>query len=671
MSNILRFDQFREGYIFENRTSYRENIGSLAYLESRFSSEYINEGFLGDSWETMKSGATNFWNGLTSTIKGESSPNWSTESVLHSIADLGGIFGDFIYPGVGAAIDIFHAGVYFVQSYLVDDPQKKDECFTFGIITLIFAVPFLNPLQWAFKPIAKKFPLLLKLIGKGAPEGALAGFLSKNKPIREFVEATTKNLDTVEKELNEQISSGGSKSWMRKFEDWLDKGIEKIPILKKIKDGIVDFFIRLKELALEPFRRLRNAINLGSKSNKLVKYGVKYPLKAFKYLSQNTIGRLYKSFMKKLPGFPRSKKIGMFDNLFEKFEKIQKNNKGYLKGANGTLMKAGNKSDFVLVKSLNKGTNKAQIVIKGGPSDDIMRKELQKFWGEKLEDHLAKNPGTKMTKKMKDAWINRQANGSFLKEVDKSDFVQTFYKQYENTLRFNAATFKPLAALYKFIMGPIFNSKDSEKGEQDVEEDEVGMAEAQELEKISEEEADELLTNLDGSASDILDGYDYTFNSMTEEEKASMADAVRNTEMPSESFNPSTLNINTVVWRILDENDSSIELPNDENLMYSDFSWPLSKFQTKNGIEETGILDRKTIEVLRSKTSNSEYLDYLSAYLQTLPQVDTESQEIEEDEDREIQDEKNKKTKSTKSEKRSERRKKIKSFGRFLSGQEN
>ena len=289
MSNILTFDQFKEGYIFEQKTLYRQNIDSLVYLESRFNNHHINEGFFGDAWETMKSGAASFWNGLSSVIKGDASPNWSTESVLHSIADLGGIFGDFIYPGVGAAIDIFHAGVYFVQSYLVDDPQKKEECFTFGIITLIFAVPFLNPLQWAFKPIAKKFPALLKLIGKGAPEGALAGFLSKNKPIKEFVEATTKNLPKVEKELSEQISEGGSKSWMRKFEDWLDKGIEKIPILKKIRQNIGDFFTRMKELALEPLRRLRDAINLGSKSSKLVKYGVKYPLKAFKFLTQNTV----------------------------------------------------------------------------------------------------------------------------------------------------------------------------------------------------------------------------------------------------------------------------------------------------------------------------------------------------------------------------------------------
>ena len=128
MSNILRFDQFREGYVFEKNTIYRENIPSLKYLEDRYQFEDINESVLSwaeESWGDLSDGLGKFWDGLKTATGAGSEVDWSLENTLHTVADVGGIVGDFIYPGAGAAIDIFHAGVYFLQSYFVEDPEKR------------------------------------------------------------------------------------------------------------------------------------------------------------------------------------------------------------------------------------------------------------------------------------------------------------------------------------------------------------------------------------------------------------------------------------------------------------------------------------------------------------------------------------------------------------------
>lgn len=680
MSNILTFDQFKEGYIFEQKTLYRENIESLNYLDSRFDWDQINEGWFSDTWDSIKTGASSFWKGLTGAANRSDSPNWSLETVLHTVADLGGIFGDFIFPGLGTGIDIFHAGVYFLQSYLLDDsqPERKEECFWFGLITLVFAVPFLNPLQLVFKPIGKGFVKLMSLLGKGGPDAAkLAGkFMKGNKPLNEFVQKVGKNLPEVEKELSEQIAKGPSSSWWSKFVNYLKKGVEKIPWLDNILKDIGGFFTRMKDLALAPFRKLANlkVINAGTK---VLKSGFKISAKAFKFLTKNTVGRLYNAFMKRIPGFTKIKKIGMFDEMFEKFIK-QQNKRGVIgvSKSKGIFMRSGD--DFVMFSKLNKGSNTATVVVKGAPSSRAMKGELRKFWGEKLEDFIKKNPGQNWTPMAKGRWITNQVNGSTLKNIKKADFIGKFYKSAAETLeKASISKFKVFAGLYKFLMGPIF---DKEKGDgEPIEAEEIGTEEAAQLETLSEEQADEMMSNIDMSGSDIIDGYQQAWDNMTEEERSEMGQLVGDTQVPSEDLTATTLNINTVIWQILAENDSSVQLPDDNSIMYSDYSWPLSEFKRRNGAENDSNLDQSTIELLISKTSTPEYSDYLTAYLNTLSPEPEEEEDEEENtqasqEDEESKNQKNKKSDTKKSnskpEKQERRQGRIKSFGKFLVGAE-
>jgi hypothetical protein len=681
MSNILTFDQFKEGYIFEQKTLYRENIESLNYLDSRFDWDQINEGWFSDTWDSIKTGASSLWKGLTGAANRSDSPNWSLETVLHTVADLGGIFGDFIFPGLGTGIDIFHAGVYFLQSYLLDDsqPERKEECFWFGLITLVFAVPFLNPLQLVFKPIGKGFVKLMSLLGKGGPDAAkLAGkFMNGNKPLKKFVEKVSNNLDGVEKELSQQIASGSSKSWWSKFVNYLKKGVEKIPWLDNILKDIGGFFTRMKDLALAPFRKLAN-LKVIKAGTKVLKSGFKISAKAFKFLTKNTVGRLYNAFMKRIPGFTKIKKIGMFDEMFEKFIGKQ-NERGFMfvGQSKGIFMRSGD--DFVMFSKLNKGSNTATVVMKGAPSSRAMKGELRKFWGEKLEDFIKKNPGQNWTPMAKGRWITNQVNGSTLKNIKKADFIGKFYKSAAQTLeKASISKFKVFAGLYKFLMGPIF---DKEKGDgEPIEAEEIGTEEAQQLETLSEEQADEMMSNIDMSGSDIIDGYQQAWDNMTEEERSEMGQLVGDTQVPSEDLTATTLNINTVIWQILAENDSSVQLPDDNSIMYSDYSWPLSEFKRRNGVENDSNLDESTIKLLISKTSTPEYSDYLTAYLNTLSPEPEEEEEDEEEntqasqEDEESKNQKNKKSDTKKSnskpEKQERRQGRIKSFDKFLVGAE-
>jgi hypothetical protein len=688
MSNILRFDQFREGYIFENQTSYRENISSLKYLENRYQFEDINESVLswaGEAWDDLSGGLGSFWNGLKTATGTTSDGDWSLENILHTVADVGGIVGDFIYPGVGAAIDIFHAGVYFLQSYFVEDPEKRSEYVTFGMITLLFAHPALNPIQFLFKAISKPFRELLKRLSSGASAKVISEYLSKNQSLKKFVDLVSKNFDTVEKELGDEISSGGSKSWMRKFEDWLKERVDKFPFLKTVLSNIKGFFKRMLDMALWPFRKLKQII--AGSSSSFVKYGVKIPLKVIKFVSQNTLGRLYKAFLRRLPGFPRTKKIGLFDNLFEKFSALQ-SEKGIIKSSRGgsnKLFRTGgvkmNSDEFVLM-DLNKGSNKARVVVgrgSGPGTNSAMRGELKTFWEKQFDDAMSSGKydkpvypsgalrGRELSGSDLDAykryWVDTQVNNSFIKEIDKSDFVQTFYKTHENAIKLNAALFKPFAALYKFLLGPIFDSKDSEENASEQDE-EMTIEDAKQLDNLTDEQIEEMMDNIEGSGSDLMDENDPTYGDLTSEERSDIAEVVRTTEIDRNSLLPSQLDINTVVWKILDSIDSSIDLPADENMKFADYSWPLSEFQRNNNLKDSGRLDQKTIEALYEKTGDPDFRNYLESYLETLP-AENESQDLEE----EIKDEEEK-NKSDKKERRERRKENIKSYARWLVGKE-
>ena len=660
MSNILTFDQFKEGYVFEKKTLYRENVESLKYLQTRYETENINESVLSwaeEAWGDLSGGLGSFWNGLKTATGSTSDGDWSLENILHTVADVGGIVGDFIYPGAGAAIDIFHAGVYFLQSYFVEDPEKRSEYVTFGVITLLFAHPALNPIQFLFKGISSPFRVLAKKVNSGASAKVISEYLSKNQSLKKFVDLMLNNFDKVEKELGDEISSGGSKSWMKKFEDWLKERVDKFPFLKTVLSNIKGFFRRMLDMVLSIFRRLKQIIS-GS-SSRIVKYGIKIPLKVIKFVSQNTLGRLYKAFLRRLPGLPRTKKIGLFDDLFEKFSKLQ-SEKGIIKssrgGSNKLFRNRGvkmNSDEFVLM-DLNKGSNKARVVVgrgSGPGTNAAMRGELKTFWEKQFDDAMSSGKydkpvypsgrlrGRELSGSDLDAykrnWVDTQVNSSFIKEIDKSDFVQTFYKTHENAIKLNAALFKPFAALYKFLLGPIF-AKDSEENASEQDE-EITIEDAKQLDNLTDEQIEEMMNNIEGSGLDLMDQNDIIYGDLTSEERSDIAEVVRTTEIDRNSLLPSQLNINTVVWKILDSIDSSIDLPADENMKFADYSWPLSEFQRNNNLKDSGRLDQKTVEALYEKTEDPDFRNYLESYLETLP-AENESQDLEE----EIKDEEEK-----------------------------
>jgi len=651
MSHILRYDQFKTGYtsVLSIRPDINEN---LHHLDIRYD-DMINESF----GEAMKG----FWDGLTGGKDGD----WSFRNIAHTIADVGGIVGDYIYPGAGTTIDIVHGLSYFIEAGFTKDETTKDECIIFGFLTLVFAFPTFNPLQGTFALIKSPFRIFYKYLSKlgkttgklekEALEKEIAKILKGSKPLNNFVELLKDNLKGIESFFSKEFSEPQKKGWWKKLLDWL-KGTKIGKSATKFANEFIAGIKGITDRILGPFKDWfsKKASSVGKKIDGLKassNIGKKLTGKALGLLSPSSLSGLFKAFSDKLVNFSKTKKVKMFDNMMENLSKAQ-SEKGISKKLNSVVLN----NQKMAVVSLSKGSDEALVIVRGNRVSGKFDSELLDYWKKQWNTNIA--PTGKFTQAQKLEWINLQCNNSLIKKIDKSEFLQKWYKGFGDKVK-EFPGWQAMAGFVKFHLN-VYQGWGSEKTtdtdkDEDTTIDNTQTTPEQQTEEttLSPDETQEVADELSASIGD--DSYTQAFNNLNSDERNSLAETASQISIDSELI-PPNFDINFVVWKILSQK-YSLDMP--DNPKNKPFSKDLSKYQTDKNLSNTsGELDKSTVESLYNDTDESAFKSYLLAYSQII--FDQESENVE----KELPDEESKKD----TEKKPKKGEKIKRFGKWLAG---
>jgi hypothetical protein len=649
MSHILRYDQFKTEYasVLSIKPEINEN---LQYLDIRYD-DMINESF----GEAMKS----FWDGLTKDSEGD----WSFRNIAHTIADVGGIVGDYIYPGAGTTIDIVHGLSYFIEAGFTKDETTKDECIIFGFLTLVFAFPTFNPLQGTFALIKAPFRFFYKSISKlGKTTGKLekevlekeiAKILKGSKPLNNFVELLENNLKGIESFFSKEFSQPQKKGWWKKLLDWL-KGTKIGKSATKFANEFIAGIKGLTDKILGPFKNWfsKKASSAGKKIDGLKassNIGKKLTGKALSLLSPSSLSGLFKAFSDKLVNFSKSKKVKMFDDMMENLSKAQ-SGKGISKKLNSVVL--NNKK--MLVVSLSKGSDEALVIVRGKAGPGKVDKEILDYWRKQWKDNI--KPTGKFTPKQRLDWIKLQCDNSLIKKIDKSEFLQKWYKGFGDKVK-EFPGWQAMAGFVKFHLN-VYQGWGSEKTtdtdkDEDTTIDNTQTTPEQQTEEttLSPEETQEVADKWSASIGD--DPHTEAYNNLNSDERDSLAETSSQISIDSELI-PPNFDINFVVWKILSQK-YSLDMP--DNPKNKPFGKDLSKYQTDKNLSNTsGELDKSTVESLYNDTDESAFKSYLLAYSQIIFDQESEKKELPDEESKE------------ETEKKPKKGERIKRFGKWLAG---
>jgi hypothetical protein len=643
MSHILRYDQFKTEYasVLSIKPDINEN---LQYLDIRYD-DMINESF----GEAMKE----FWHNLTG---GDKDGDWSFRNIAHTIADVGGIVGDYIYPGAGATIDIVHGLSYFIEAGFTKDETTRDECIILGFLTLVFAFPNFNPLQGTFALIKSPFRFVYKYLSKWrkttnvlereALEKEIAKILKGSKKLNNFVELLKDNLKGIESFFSKEFSQPQEKGWWKKLLDWL----KSTKIGKSATKFANEFIAGIKGLTdriLGPFKNWfsKNIDGLKASSN----IGKKLTGKALSLLSPSSLSGLFKSVSDKLVNFSKSKKVKIFDNMMENLSKAQSENR-ISKELNSVILD----NQKMAVVSLSKGSDEALVIVRGNRVAGEFDKEILDYWKKQWKDNIA--PTGKFTQAQKLEWINLQCNNSLIKKVDKSEFLQKWYKGFGDKVN-GFPRREAMVGFLKFHLN-VFDGWGSEKTtdtdkDEDTTIDNTQTTPEQQTEEttLSPDETQEAADKV--SASIDEQSYGRAYDNMNPKERNSLAETASQISIDSELI-PPNFDINFVVWKILSQK-YSLDMP--DNPKNKPFSKDLSKYQTDKNLSNTsGELDKSTVESLYNDTDESAFKSYLLAYSQIISDQESEKKELPDEESK----------KDT--EKKPKKGERIKRFGKWLAG---
>jgi hypothetical protein len=682
MPHILRYDQFKTGYtsLLSIRPDINEN---LLYLDNRYND--VNEGFFSELPGNIWKGAKLFWDGMTKDDEGD----WSFRNIAHTVADIGGIVGDYIYPGAGVAIDIVHGISYFIEAGFEEDESKRNECMLFGTLTLLFAHPALNPLQGIFKLISKSFKGQYKLLGKlgkGADEPVIQQIertLKNNKPLDEFMETVSKNLTDIETFFAKELDQPQKKGWWTKLVDWLKRS----PLGEKAVDFASFISTKLKNLVdrmLQPFRNWKARGRVGIDNLKSSqKWYSRMTGKTIDLFTPSSLGNLFRSVSGAVSNFSKGRKVKIFDTMMENISKAQKD-RGLLfsKTTKAGKLTKENLETVVLVEGrsvriMNPGTggDKAYAILKGKTTNPAELAELQTYWSKQWDDLIETRKGEftrgSINPKNKQKWIDLQVSNSRIREVSKSDFVQKWYKEYEAPFKSNAK-YKILPAIVKFYCNVFGHNPDQPQGgdpttntDIDVQggdvrivDDETTLAKAQGEVTLSEAEATEVRDEWSANA-EAWENFTPSYEQLSSEEKEYIARSASETSIDIDLV-PPIIDINYVVWKILSEK-YGLEMP--QNPINQPFAKELERYQEDENLSDiSGELDEETLEALYNDTDEPAFRTFLEAFMDVYLEVD--EQDEEDEEYKEIPEEDSEADK----EKKPKRGEKIKKFGKWLAG---
>lgn len=684
MSNILRFDQFKEGYVFEKNTIYRENISSLQYLDTRYEFEKVNEG-LSQWWEGIEEYISDIFDGKF---------DITLEDALHFSADLGGIFGDLLVPGLGATIDVLHALAYFFQASQKEG-EEKSEYIINGILTLIFAHPAMNIFQGSFSLVRKWFSGILSKISsviRSMIKKEASDEITK-KTTQEILDDYAKNPGALEWRISKKISDD-----LKEVEEWMANQLKKAGDTKSPESSkFVTWAKNVIELCLKPFRWMRDNIfsPLVSKfkATKVYKSGdliLGFPFKTIKFLAKNVVVRLLKIVFKHLPNLPKAKKIKMFDSIAESLSKAQKE-RGILRerrfSADGKFKIED--GDFIIY-NFEKGADKCKVIRQGANTDEEMIKTLKTYFEEDFDKRLKrgdielpeiKPTTTKSTlidpktgkpfemtksrkeikeeviKETKEKYSTYMSESMQIKEIDKSVLLAKQYENVERMIR-NNTTWKAAGGIYKFYTSCfVKNQSEEQTSEESGSEVTLSDEQIQELEQQMEA----------GNFDPGEDSYEEVYDESTSEEQDQIAQPsdLGQLELENSSDYQSII---PASWDALETIYPQIDIP--ESISYSIPSYWIQKFQEDNSLEANGDLNLETLDLLGEKCTSQKARDYIESYVTRLStkemkdRKNKQSQIDQEDKEKEDKEKENNK----KDEEKPKRGERLKRFGRFISG---
>lgn len=690
MSNILTFDQFKEGYVFEKKTIYRENIESLEYLSNRYQYETMNEGVADtlDSW-------ANDISGFFKQVFEIDFDKVSWEDWAHFAADIGGAVGDLIYPGVGVTIDVIHSLVYFYQGWTETDEEKKGEKFLLGLMTLLFAHPALNPLQGIFgfikKPIAKVVGLLKKLRPGQIPR---PDQIAAVKKVLEGEPQATKFLEKAG-----DVADEASQSLMRRVNDYTPDDAINLTrwqrfkgSCKKILDAILWPIRAIKRYVLEP-------IGLGG----LYRGGAmvaKLPFKVIYFLAENSLKPLFKMVSRNVYGFPERKTIKMFDSMFSSLSSNQRNLvKVFRDEWDGITALSGTEifklADDTIVMSFKRGATSCKCIRRGAGATGQELTELTTFWEKHFDDLVARGkiiaedpnlvsagtrgirreattstgagfmPGTTVvtpeitSAEVKRNFVQHMVNSTRIVDVQKTAFLKKSYKTLEDKIATNTA-WKFLAAPIKFMLSVVGTAPSDDNAVKVDDSSGGGGADN----TLSDEQLEELENNINQGDEDFPhDLYEQGMQQLTPEEREQTISTIAETEPDFQE----TVGITTVyeaLWISLSDVYPDIKIPEESESIQPGY-W-IKKFQEDNRIKSEGKINTQTLELLINETKNDQAREYLKAYLVSLlSEEKSEEEKKSKDSKPQTQKEEGEESKGGSKVKR-----RLKKFGRFLSGEE-
>lgn len=655
MSNILKFNQFREEYVIEHAIDFSsstfESISNLKYLKNRYNFQSIDESSV---WDKAVEGWSSFADAFET--------HWgiSPGEVAHTVVDVVSIAADLITPGAGATIDIYHGLAYFVEAALLSESsEKKVQNIVLGSMTLAFAFPGFNPFQAIFAGL--KLPLMkVWNMVKGAPTPTpaqaadIAEFFKGNKKLKEVIEAVTDKLDDVEKWFGEKIKNFNGSQQGNKFLDWLRRIWDNIKgarpqWLKNMMNNVSGVLRTCWNAVKGFFTRIRNWIDApltGGIGKRIFRGSIKVSFRIAKFLTYDSIKLLFKGMTKLLPKMPKAKKIQMFDDIFEQIHKEQ-SSRGVLRelGKDTPLLKGQLRSSRVVFKnedmivlSVNKGSDTATVILKGsGPTrgtamyDELMRTYRSDFQ-KKLANGQIKGTGANgvpfapsTLAKMEKQYAETLTNSSTIKEVNKSDFLAGYYKDVEKKFRLNAGL-KSLVATGKFLLAGLWTpEKSSTTDSQGNEEEEE--TKPNENETLSQEEADELVLDFERQGCEYdPDVFRKTIDEVLDEEERKYISDPVDYDPVNILQEPVIKNVNFAVMIALKSVYSDIEIPTDDDYVPIPFPY-IQQFQKDQGLRDNGELNIETLEKLIEITTDEDSKDYLITYLETIEEGDEDSED--------------------------------------------
>jgi hypothetical protein len=654
MSNILKFNQFREEYVIEHAIDFSsstfESISNLKYLKNRYNFQHIDESSVWDKavegWSAFANAFEDYW-GI------------SPGEVAHTVVDVVSIAADFIVPGAGAAIDIYHGLAYFVEAALLSESsEKKTQNIVLGCLTLAFAFPGFNPFQAIFASLKLPFTIISKW-WKATPTPTpaqaadIAEFFKGNKKLKEVIEVVTDKLDDVEKWFGQKIKNFNGSQQGNKFLNWLQRIWNSIKgarpqWLKKMMNDVSGTLRKGWDTTKNFFIGLRRWIDgpvTGGIGKRIFRKGVKVSFYIAKFLTYDSIKLLFKGMTKLLPKMPKTKKIQMFDDIFEQIHKEQ-SSRGVLREIGKDIpirniaearAKAVFKNDDMIVLSVNKGSDKAKVILRGsGPAhgtpmyDELIQTYRADFQKKLADGKISRTymsgrpiPQSSLAR-MEEEYAKTLTNSSTIKEVNKSDFLAGYYKNVEKKFQLNAGL-KSLVATGKFLLAGLWTSEKSSTTDSEGNEEEDIDPNVERT--LSQEEADELVLDFERQGWDYdPDIYSKTIDEVLDEEERKYISDPVDYDPVNILQEPAIKNVNFAVMIALKTVYSDIEIPSDDDYVPNPFPY-IEQFQKDQGLRDNGELNIETLEKLIEITTDEDSKDYLITYLETIEEDDEDSED--------------------------------------------